>query len=145
MTKKLLFLLAGMGLAAGTARAQAVVNAAGTTLSNEAYSHSFSIGEIATTTLAGPDGYLTQGYLQPHLLPEEGPFDYYPNPVVQDLVLINARRIDQVKFYDAAGRLVLTAPYAGKPLNLSVLSGAVYLVNAFSKGKLLHKFFIIKQ
>ncbi len=134
-----------MGLAMGRARAQMVVNAAGTTISNEAYSHSFSIGEIATTTLAGPNGYLTQGYLQPHLLPEEGPFDYYPNPVVEELVLVNARRVDQVKFYDAAGRLVLTAPYAGKPLNLSVLSGAVYLVNAFSKGKLLHKFFIIKQ
>ena len=135
-----------MGLAAGPARAQAVVNAAGTTISNGAYSHSFSIGEIATTTLTGPNGYLTQGYLQPFLLPAEGPFDYYPNPVVQDLFLVNARRVDQVKFYDSAGRLVLTAPYAaGKPLNLSVLSGAVYLVNAFSKGKLLHKFFIIKQ
>ena len=145
MTHKLLILMALVGWTVDGAQAQTVVNAAGTTISNGAYSHSFSIGEIATTTLTGPDRYLTQGYLQPHLLPEEGPFDYYPNPVVQDLSLVNARRVDQLKFYDAAGRLVLTAPYAGKPLNLSVLSGAVYLVNAFSKGKLLHKFFIIKQ
>jgi len=144
MMHRKIFFLAGILLTGHAARAQMVVNAAGTTVSNGAYSHSFSIGEIATTTLSGPAGYLTQGYLQPHLLPE-APFDYYPNPVVQELFLVNARGVDWVKFYDAAGREIYSAPYAGKPLNLSLLSGAVYLVNAFGKGKLLHKFFIIKQ
>lgn len=122
-----------------------VVNPAGTTISNEGYSHSFAIGEIAITTLSSPERYLTQGYLQPYLLPDEGIFDYYPNPVVQELFLVNARRVDLVRFYDSAGREVYSAAYNGKPLNLSLLSGAVYLVNAFSKGKLIHKFFIIKQ
>ncbi len=134
-----------MALTTGAARGQMVVNAAGTTISNGAYSHSFSIGEITTTTLTTGEQYLTQGYLQPFLLPNEGGFDYYPNPVVQELFLVNARRVDWVRFYDSAGREVYSAAYNGKPLDLSVLSGAVYLVNAFSKGKIIHKFFIIKQ
>ncbi len=144
MMHRTILFLAGILLTGHAAQAQMVVNVAGTTISNGAYSHSFSIGEIATTTLSGPAGYLTQGYLQPHLLPEAA-FDYYPNPVVQELFLVNARGVDRVKFYDVAGREIYSVDYAGKPLNLSLLSGAVYLVNTFGKGKLLHKFFIIKQ
>lgn len=144
-----MFAIALLSPAAGFSQSgPAVVNAAGTTLtSTSGYSHSFSIGEIAITTISSPNNqnYITQGYLQPET-GERPVFDFYPNPVVDNLFLVNASKIKQIRVYDLTGREVLTLKYTGEALPLQLLSGATYLVDAFDeKGKSVQKFTIIKQ
>lgn len=129
------------------ARGQQVVNAGGGTITGSSGSHSFSIGEIVITTVSDGDRHLTQGFLQPELPKGPDRFDYYPNPVADDLFLVNAEKVQSVRVYDLSGREVLRANYMnGKPIPLQLLSGASYLINTYdAAGKILHKFTIIKQ
>ncbi len=132
----------------GQVKSPSVVNTAGATIErNGQYSHSFSIGEIVTTTISSNTQHLTQGFLQPEAKPEEA-FDFYPNPLGPDhkLNLKNAKDVKMIRVYDLSGREVLSTPYSsGNAIPLDELSGATYLVNTYNKaGKLLHKFIIIK-
>jgi hypothetical protein len=102
---------------------------------------------VVITTISGGDRHLTQGFLQPELPKGPDRFDYYPNPVVDDLFLFSAEDVQSVQVYDLSGREVFRANYtSGKPISLKLLSGASYLINTYDKaGKTLHKFTIIKQ
>ncbi len=130
------------------AKGQQVVNAGGgTATGSSGSSHSFSIGEIVITTISGGDRHATQGFLQPEFPKGPDGFDYYPNPVVGDLFLVNAGKVKSVRVYDLSGREVFRTGYtSGKAIPLELLSGASYLVNTYdAAGKILHKFTIIKQ
>jgi hypothetical protein len=134
------------GGAFGQVRTPAVVNAGGTTVQGDAGQHSFSIGEIGIITIGSNEGQVTQGFLQPEAPAAGEGFDYYPNPVVTDLYLVNARFVKSIRVFDLSGREVLRTPYTGKPISLEALSGATYLINTYTAdGKPFVKFNIIKQ
>lgn len=134
------------GRASGQVRTPAVVNAGGTTVEGDAGQHTFSIGEIGIITIGSNEGQVTQGFLQPEAPAAGEGFDYYPNPVVTDLYLVNAGLVKSVRVFDMAGREVLRTGYTGKPISLEALSGATYLVNTYTAdGKPFLKFTIIKQ
>jgi hypothetical protein len=142
----MLLMLPVAGGAFGQVRTPAVVNAGGTTVQGDAGQHSFSIGEIGIITIGSNEGQVTQGFLQPEPPVVGEGFDYYPNPVVTDLYLVNAGFVKSVRVFDMSGREVLRTGYTGKPISLEALSGATYLVNTYTAdGKPFVKFTIIKQ
>ncbi len=130
----------------GQVRTPAVVNAGGTTVQGDAGQHTFSVGEIGIITISSNEGQVTQGYLQPEAPAAGESFDYYPNPVVTDLYLVNAGFVKSVRVFDMSGREVMRTAYTGKPISLAALSGATYLINTYTAdGKPFIKFTIIKQ
>jgi hypothetical protein len=134
------------GGAFGQVQTPAVVNAGGTTVQGDAGQHTFSIGELGIITIGSNEGQVTQGFLQPETPAAGDGFDYYPNPVVTDLYLVNAGFVKSVRVFDMSGREVMRTPYTGKPISLAALSGAAYLINTYTAdGKPFIKFTIIKQ
>lgn len=92
-----------------------------------------SIGEPAITTLGVKDGFITQGFLQPELLPCVNlEFNYYPNPA-KDIITIEAYGCEvgivSMEILDVWGRLITTvAPTRNHEVNLGDLAPAVYLI-----------------
>src|ERR1051325_4008071 len=71
-----------------------------------------SIGEPAITTLGAKQGYITQGFLQPEMLPcVDLEFKYYPNPA-KDIITIEAYGcevgIQSIDIVDLWGRVITT-------------------------------------
>jgi len=92
-----------------------------------------SIGEPLTTTLGAKDGYITQGFLQPELLPcVDLEFIYYPNPA-KDIITIEAYGCEvgimSMEILDVWGRLLTTIPPSrNNEVNLGDLAQGVYLI-----------------
>lgn len=81
----LLLLLPGIGF--GQARQQ-VTNMAGFDISVPDFIVTSSIGEPAILTFTNPNLILTQGFLQPEILPcKDLAFSYYPNPAKSEITI----------------------------------------------------------
>ncbi len=113
---------------------QQVTNLAGAEATLAGTIISSSIGEPAILTFSSGDYFLTQGFLQPELLPcEEVTFRYYPNPA-RGKITIEAygceTQIARVQLVDLWGRLLPTE-YDKKTnqLLLNEISQGTYLVN----------------
>jgi hypothetical protein len=108
-----------------------------------------SIGEPAITTISSSESIITQGFLQPELMPCTSlEFRYYPNPA-QDLITIEAlgceARIESMQIVDLTGRLLTTAlPTRTNELNLGDLSQGVYLIKVKLTNQDVHTLTVVK-
>jgi hypothetical protein len=109
-----------------------------------------SIGEPAITTIFSSKGsIITQGFLQPEILPcVDVEFRYYPNPA-KDWITIEAYgcevRIESMDIVDLWGRLISTAkPTRTNELNLGDLAQGVYLVKVRLTNQDVHTISVVK-
>jgi len=109
-----------------------------------------SIGEPAITTISSSKGsIITQGFLQPEILPcVDVEFRYYPNPA-RDWITIEAYgcevRIESMAIVDLTGRLITTAkPTRENELNLGDLAQGVYFVKVKLTNQDIHTISIVK-
>ncbi|HRE65875.1 MAG TPA: T9SS type A sorting domain-containing protein [Cyclobacteriaceae bacterium] len=115
---------------------QQVTNMAGFDLSVNNFILTSSIGEPAILTLQTADVILTQGFLQPELLPcKELNFDYYPNPVRSEITITATGcdvKILHMELYDTFGRYITTAkPDKSNIVQLGDLSAGVFFMKVF--------------
>ncbi|MCW5909928.1 MAG: T9SS type A sorting domain-containing protein [Cyclobacteriaceae bacterium] len=129
----LLLLAPVLGLAQAR---QQVTNLAGFDISVSNFILTSSIGETAVITLQASDVILTQGFLQPELLPcKELEFDYYPNPVRSEITITAQGcdvKISHMQLYDTFGRYITTArPDKSNVVQLGDLSAGVLFMKVF--------------
>ena len=129
--------------------AHQVTNLAGAEAMVSGYVLSASVGEPAISTFSSPDFILTQGFLQPEVLPcEEISFRYYPNPA-REQVTIEAygceTSIVSVQVVDLWGRLLPTRYIKEEnSLRLTELSQGVYLVQVRLTSGATHTIQLVK-
>ena len=111
---------------------------------------STSIGEPAITTLnPRTGGFITQGFLQPELLPcPDLEFKYYPNPA-RDIITIEAYGcevgIASMEIIDLWGRLLSKVkPTSNNEVNLGDLAPAVYLIKVKLTNDDIHTISVVK-
>jgi hypothetical protein len=108
-----------------------------------------SIGEPAITTITSSDAIITQGFLQPDMMPCVSlEFRYYPNPA-RDIINIEAYgcevRIASMQIVDLTGRLLTTAlPTRNNELNLGDLAQGVYFVKVKLTNEDVHTITVVK-
>ncbi|MCE7863183.1 MAG: T9SS C-terminal target domain-containing protein [Bacteroidetes bacterium CHB5] len=136
MRSKLTCILLLLAPVLGLSQARQVTNLAGFDLSITDFILTSSIGEPAIITLQTSDVILTQGFLQPELLPcKELEFDYYPNPVRSEIT-ITAKgcdlQISHMDLYDTFGRYITTAkPDKSNVVQLGDLSAGMFFMKVF--------------
>jgi hypothetical protein len=108
-----------------------------------------SIGEPAITTLSTDKGFITQGFLQPELLPcIDLEFKYWPNPAT-DIITIEAYgcevKIASMEIIDLWGRVLTTViPKENNEVNLGDLAQGVYLVKVKLTNEDIHTISVVK-
>lgn len=132
-SKIIWFLLLASPIFAYSQARQQVTNLAGFDLSVPNYIITSSIGEPAIITLASEHMILTQGFLQPELLPcTELAFSYYPNPAGREIT-IEANgcetQIVAMELFDTWGRSITQIkPTPDNKVQLGEISPGVYLI-----------------
>jgi Secretion system C-terminal sorting domain len=130
LTCFLLFLLPLLGMAQPR---QQVTNMAGFDISVTDFIVTSSIGEPAIFTLSGSNLILTQGFLQPEILPcSELNFSYYPNPAKGEII-VEANgcevQIQVMELYDSWGRkITVIKPSKDNKVQLGDISPGVYYI-----------------
>lgn len=95
-----------------------------------------SIGEPAVATFINDDFIVTQGFLQPEIVPcGEFELTYYPNPT-QDDVIVEALgcdiKIESMQLIDVWGRVLTTiSPANDNKVYLGDVSPGVYFIRVF--------------
>lgn len=109
-----------------------------------------SIGEPAITTLKTDKGFITQGFLQPELLPCPNlEFKYWPNPTI-DIVHIQPSgcevKIASMEILDLRGLVITTVVPKDNSdeLNLGDLAQGVYLVKVKLTNDDVHTISVVK-
>lgn len=108
-----------------------------------------SIGEPAILTLTSGKSTITQGFLQPEILPCESlSFNYYPNPTKGDLTIEAFGcevKITSIEVLDIWGRLITTLPQAkDNKLEIGFLSSGIYVLKVFLNNGQFHAITIVK-
>ncbi len=129
-TYLLLLLLPIVGM--GQARQQ-VTNMAGFDLSVPNFIVTSSIGEPAILTFTNPNLILTQGFLQPEILPcKDLAFTYYPNPAKSEITIEAYGCEIQIQFmdlYDTWGRKITTIkPTKDNKVQLGDIAPGAYFI-----------------
>lgn len=108
-----------------------------------------SIGEPAIATYINDEFMLTQGFLQPEIVPcGEYELSYYPNPTRDD-VIIEALgcdiKIQSMQLIDIWGRLITTvSPTKDNKMHLGDISPGVYFIKVFLTNALTESIKIAK-
>lgn len=110
-----------------------VTNMAGFDLSAAGLVTTLSIGEPAITTLSSEQATVTQGFLQPEILPcRDVSFTYYPNPAVDEITIEAFGcevKIESIQVFDIWGRLIGSLiPSKDNKVQLGHISQGVYLM-----------------
>ncbi|MBL7871108.1 MAG: T9SS type A sorting domain-containing protein [Cyclobacteriaceae bacterium] len=117
----------------GHAQGQQVTNLAGFDISVSNFIVTSSIGETAIMTFANSNIILTQGFLQPEILPcKDVSFSYYPNPAKEEITMEAYGCEVQVQFmelFDSWGRIItVIKPNKDKKVHLGDISPGVYFI-----------------
>lgn len=107
-----------------------------------------SIGEPAIITLGTAQGFITQGFLQPELLPCTGiELVYYPNPT-KDLITIEIDGCDvgiqSIEVIDIWGRILATIPSRKNQVSLGDYAQGVYLLKVKLTNEDIHTMSVVK-
>jgi len=135
------------------------INVTGGDISSEEGSVSFSIGQVYYSSHNGKKNYITEGIQQPLIISiipidekEEESFKVaaYPNPVTNYLTIEASTYINRSLSYqlmDLNGRLLKEARIgkSGAQVDVSSLSGAIYLLRIKDNGKPIKTIKIIKR
>ncbi len=149
-------------LAGGQSLSPTVVASAGGYFDNGTVSLSFTVGEVAVTTLTGGDMILTQGFQQPFELDVTGVKDQeinwsvktYPNPVKTQLhVKFTLEKPDEfnVEVMDLTGKKVLikkfgqVQPGEVREINFQDLAPGIYLISVTSVDKSVRKIYKVQK
>ena len=130
LTCFLLLLLPLLGMAQPR---QQVTNMAGFDISVTDFIVTSSIGEPAIFTLTGSNLILTQGFLQPEILPCKNlDFSYYPNPAKGE-IFVEANgcevQVQAMELYDSWGRkITVIKPSRDNKVQLGDISPGVYYI-----------------
>lgn len=113
-----------------------VTNLAGFDLAASGLITTVSIGEPAIFTLTSDKNIITQGFLQPELLPCLNlSFSYYPNPTKGEITVEAFGcevKIQSIEIFDIWGRLISTLPPSkDHKMQLGFLSSGVYILKIF--------------
>jgi len=95
-----------------------------------------SVGETAITTFTANNFILTQGFLQPEILPcGEYELTYYPNPTRDDMIVEALGcdiKIQSMQLIDPWGRVITTiSPTKDNKVYLGDISPGVYFIKVF--------------
>jgi len=112
---------------------QQVTNLAGFDISVSDFIVTSSIGEPAILTLSNTNLILTQGFLQPEILPcKDLTFSYYPNPAKGEITIEASGcevQIQGMTLYDSWGRsITLIKPSKDNKVQLGDISPGVYFI-----------------
>jgi len=113
-----------------------VTNLAGFDLTDASLVVTVSIGEPAIATFVNPDYILTQGFLQPEIIPcGEYKLTYYPNPTRDDITIQVQgcdNEIEAMQLIDIWGRVITTIkPAKNNLVQLGDISPGVYFIRVF--------------
>ncbi len=113
-----------------------VTNHAGFDLTASSLVVTVSIGEPAIATFVNPDYILTQGFLQPEIIPcGEYKLTYYPNPTRDDITIQVQgcdNEIEAMQLIDIWGRVITTIkPAKNNLVQLGDISPGVYFIRVF--------------
>ena len=112
---------------------QQVTNMAGFDISVTDFIVTSSIGEPAIFTLTGSNLILTQGFLQPEILPCKNlDFSYYPTPAKGE-IFVEANgcevQVQAMELYDSWGRkITVIKPSRDNKVQLGDISPGVYYI-----------------
>lgn len=126
-----------------------VTNMAGFDLSASGLITTLSIGEPAIITLASEEVIITQGFLQPEVLPcKDVSFSYYPNPA-KDEITIEAYgceiKIESIQVIDIWGRTLGTVvPDKNNKVQLGQLAQGVYIMKILLSNNEVNAIEIVK-
>lgn len=95
-----------------------------------------SIGEPAVATFFNTDYILTQGFLQPEILPcGEFELTYYPNPTPDEMIIEALGcdiKIESMQLIDVWGRVITTLiPTKNNKVQLGDISPGAYFIKVF--------------
>jgi Secretion system C-terminal sorting domain len=95
-----------------------------------------SVGEPAIATFFNTDFILTQGFLQPEIVPcGEYELTYYPNPTRDDVTILVQgcdSEIEAMQLIDIWGRVITTIkPTSDNKVQLGDISPGVYFIRVF--------------
>lgn len=139
MVKNLLTLLL-LG-AVGLCHAQTLISPGGATVANASMSVSYSIGELAITTLSDFEDAYTQGFQQPSITK---PVDecsasaievivLFPNPV-KDVINLQGQFNCFIQYSILrAGQAVKSGTFDGSPIDVSRLTPGIYFLHLIGK------------
>jgi hypothetical protein len=111
---------------------------------------SFSIGEPAISTIGTKEGYITQGFLQPEVLPcTDIKFRYYPNPAI-DLIRVEADGCEvgilSIVVLDVWGRPLKTVPASlDNEVSLGDFAQGVYLLKVTLTNNDVHTISVVRS
>ena len=113
-----------------------VTNQAGLDLVGSDLVVTISVGEPAIATFINDDFILTQGFLQPEILPcGEFELTYYPNPTRDDMIVEALGcdiKIQSMQLIDPWGRVITTMdPTKDNKVYLGDISPGVYFLRVF--------------
>lgn len=113
-----------------------VFNLAGRDLEGSGPLITVSIGEPAIATFFSTDFILTQGFLQPEILPcKEFKLTYYPNPTPDDMIVEALGcdvKIEAMQLIDVWGRVITTmSPAKNNKVQLGDISPGAYFIKVF--------------
>lgn len=145
MLKNILtLLLIGM---VGLCRAQTFIGSGGSTMVSNSMSVSYSIGEIAISTLSNVDKVYTQGFLQPNIgrtvavSVTESPYTMvlFPNPVKDEINLkLPLDHFFQYHIF-SNGQSIKSGVLDGKPITTSHLTPGIYFLQLTAKDAQISK------
>ena len=127
--------------AVGLCHAQTLISPGGATIANTSMSVSYSIGEIAITTLSDFEDAYTQGFQQPTFTK---PVDectpgainvlvLFPNPV-KDVINLQGQFNCFIQYSVLrAGQAVKSGTFDGSPIDVSGLTPGIYFLHLIGK------------
>ena len=131
-----------------------VFNASGKTVKTKTVELSWSIGEMAITTLSAGGNIVTEGFLQPDVVSTSAieevnlsnGISCFPNPVHS--ILYIRQSIDVIGFvsvFDALGNRVYDQKFTDGVIDMSLLRPGFYFINITrNDGQDVHTFKIVK-
>ncbi len=164
--KKIIVLLGmflGTVLAYGQSLSPTVVASAGGYFDNGSVSLSFTVGEVAVTTLTGGDMILTQGFQQPFELDITGVDDNksvdwsvktYPNPVADNLNIrftIKSPQDFTVMIMDITGKKVFIKKYVEiqpgevKEIDMQNYHPGIYMISVTSSDQKVRRVYKVQK
>ena len=142
-----LFLLI-FSLALCLLKAQSVVNATGTTLSNSTHIIDYSVGEVAVAFYNNGNKALTQGVLQPYFEVvgiddptwNEYSLAVYPNPTTGDLTIeTNYLEFGSLEIFNDLGQSVMNQHFDYQPISLAHLAIGTYMIRISNTDNTIQK------
>lgn len=135
--------------AIGQGMMPSVTNLSGFDVTVNSFTITSSIGEPLITTLSSNDLIVTQGFLQPEILPcVDVEFNYYPNPAIDEITVEAFGcevRIQAVQLLDLWGRTIPGITLGKNNIvKLKGLSQGVYLMQVLLSNGTSHATKIIK-